>query len=132
MALLTKLYINEVQEPYLVVGFRFRYARKHDGFRPVSAPACERMEITVIAPETDDFLFYEWFINRSMLSGYLAYEQPVSAKNAYPEERTVCFIDAKCLAFSEHFDIRRKNRRLLTLEVIPERINIDGTDIRHL
>ena len=132
MALLTKLYFNEVQDPYLVVGFRCRYSRKHDGIRPTTTPTCNQIEITVIAPETDDFLFYEWFVNQSMLSGRLAYELPVSTKNAYPEERTIGFIDAKCFAFSEHYDIQQKSRRLLRLELVPEQVKIDDMDINHL
>lgn len=132
MALLTKLYINEVQDPYLVVDFHCRYSKKHDGLRPITTPTCNRIEITVIAPETDDFLFYEWFVDQSMLSGHLAYELPVSTKNAYQEERTIGFVDAKCFAFSEHFDIRQKSRRLLTLELVPMQVTIDDLDIRHL
>ena len=132
MALFTKLYINEIQSPYLVVDFRFHYERSHDGYRPISSPTCERMLITIIAPQADDFLFYEWFINQDVLSGHLAYELPVTTRNAYPEERTIGFVEAKCLAISEHYDIRQNSRRLLTLEVIPEQVQIDEMDINHL
>ena len=132
MALLTKLKIQDVKDPYLVVGFHCRYARKHNRYIPISSPACEQIEITVIAPSTDDFLFYEWFINRNMLSGSLSYELPVTSKNAYPEARCIGFTDAKCLSFTEHYDVSSKNRRLLTLMIIPEEVKIDGVNVKHL
>ena len=132
MALLTKLYIKDRQDYYLVTDFRCHYSRKHNGFIPTSRPTCNKIEITVVAPETDDFLFYEWFVNQTVMSGNLSYELPVSSKNAYPEARTIGFVDAKCLAFSEHYDIKRKSRRLLTLELIPQQVTIDDIDINHL
>ena len=132
MALLTKLCIKEVQNSYLVTDFRCRYARNHNGILPTSRPTCNKIEITVIAPATDDFLFYEWFVNQSVLSGKLSYELPITCKNAYPDARTISFVDAKCLAFTEHYDIRRKSRRLLTLEIIPQQVKIDDIDVNHL
>lgn len=66
------------------------------------------------------------------MSGKLSYELPVTSKNAYPEARTIGFVDAKCLAFSEHYDIQRKSRRLLTLELIPQQVKIDDIDVNHL
>lgn len=132
MALLTKLKFQDVHDPYLVVEFHCSYARKHNRYLPTSSPACEQIEITVIAPGTDDFLFYEWFINQSLLSGSLSYELPVTTTNAYPEARSIEFTDAKCLSFSEHYDVSCKNRRLLTLVIIPEEVKIDNIDVKHL
>lgn len=136
MALLTKLYIQDHPDHYLVTDFRCHYSRTHNGFLPTSRPTCNMIEITVVAPESDDFLFYEWFVNQTLLSGKLSYELPVTCKNAYPDARTIGFVDAKCLAFTEHYDIRqdirRKSRRLLTMQIIPQRVKIDDIDVEHL
>ena len=132
MALLTKLKFNDTQDEYLVVGFRCRYTRQYNRYRPTSCPACEQMEITVVAPTTDDFLFYEWFVNQNALSGKLCYELPVTSQNAYPEVRTIGFSDATCLSVNEHYDVSRQNRRLLTMVIIPQEITINDINVQHL
>ena len=129
MALLTKLKIQDTQGTYLVVGFRCRHAKKHDRYHPISAPVCEQIEITVVAPTTDDFLLYEWFINHNELSGKLSYELPVTVRNASPGTRCIGFTDARCLKFSEHYDVSLKSRRLLTIVIIPRKVTIDGINI---
>ena len=77
-------------------------------------------------------MFYEWFINRSVLSGSLYYELPVTSASAYPEERSIGFTDARCLAFTEHYDVRDNNRRLLTLTLVPEEVTLDEINVKHL
>jgi len=132
VALLTKLKMQDIQDPYLVVGFRCRYSRKHNGFHPTTSPACEQMEITVVAPENDDFLFYEWFTNRGKLSGSLSYELPVSPQNGSGEKRVIDFSDAGCLSVSEHYDISDRNRRLITVVIVPDEVKIDDINVKHL
>ena len=132
VALLTKLNMQGVQDPYLVVGFRCRHSRKHNGFHPTTSSSCEQIEITVVAPTNDDFLFYEWLINRSKQSGSLSYELPVSPQNGSGEKRVIEFSDAGCLSVSEHYDINERNRRLITIVVVPEEVKIDDINVKHL
>ena len=82
MALLTTLKLKDVEDDYKVANFRLHMARNYNQFNPESAPACERIEMTVVAPSTDDYTFYEWYKQRSLLSGTLTYELPVSMRTA--------------------------------------------------
>ncbi len=132
MALLTTLKIKDVQDEYKVADFRCHYARRYNQFIPESAPSCERIEITVVAPDTDDYSIYEWFVNRSLMSGRLSYELPVSLSNSYSERRTIDFTNARCFAFSESYDIDTQSRRLLKMTIIPEHVAIDGMAFNHL
>ena len=132
VALLTKLKMQDIQDPYLVVGFRCRYSRKHNGFHPTTCPACEQIEITVVATERDDFLFYEWLINRNKQSGQLTYELPMSPHTGTGELRVIDFTNAGCLSVSEHYDINERNRRLITIIIIPDEVKIDDINVKHL
>lgn len=132
MALLTTLKIKDVEAKYKVVDFRCHFARHYNQFNPDEAPACERIEMTVVAPDTDDFTFYEWFINGSLLSGELCYELPVSIRNVSSEKRTIAFADARCFAFSEDYDINSESRRTLKVSVVPQHVTIDQVNIVHL
>lgn len=132
MALLTKLTIQDVQNEYLVVGFHCTYSRQHNRYVPTSRPTCDQIEITVVAPEKDDFLFYEWFIEQSTLTGKITYELPVTSKNAYPEVRSIGFTDARCLSFTEHYDVNSMSRRLITIVIVPEEVKIDDVEVKHL
>ncbi|MBO4811130.1 MAG: hypothetical protein J5552_06130 [Prevotella sp.] len=132
MALLTTLQIKDAPAEYKVADFRCHYARRYNQFIPESKPSCERIEITVVAPETDDYTIYEWFINRSLMSGRLSYELPVSLNHSNSERRTIDFTDARCFAFSESYDIDAQSRRLLKMAIVPEHVSIDGMAFEHL
>jgi len=132
MALLTTLKIKDAQQDYKVANFRMHMARSYNRFNPESAPMCEHIEITVVAPNTDDYTFYEWFKNRSMLSGQLAYELPVSLNHTYSETRVIEFKDAQCYTFTESYDISDKNRRLLKIRIIPEHVTMNSIEFDKL
>lgn len=124
--------MQDILDPYLVVGFRCRYSRKHNGFHPTTCPACEQIEITVVASSNDDFLFYEWLINHSKQSGSISYELPVSPQNGNGEKRVIDFSDAACMSVSEHYDVHETNRRLITIVIVPDEVKIDDINVKHL
>ena len=61
---------------YLLTDFKCRTHRLHDEYRPRADKYCDYIEATVIAPGREDMLMYEWFINRSTLSGRLLIQLP--------------------------------------------------------
>ena len=132
MALLTTLTINDIQNEYKVADFRMHMARSYNQFNPDSAATCERIEMTVVAPNTEDYTFYEWFKNRSKLSGQLAYELPVSLNHTYSETRIVKFKDAQCYAFTESYDINSKSRRLLKIMIVPNHVDVEKVEFDKL
>ena len=132
MALLTTLKLKDTEHDYKVADFRLHMARSYNQFNPDSAPTCERIEMTVVAPSTDDYTFYEWYKNRSLLSGRLVYELPVSLSHTYSERRIIDFEDAQCFGFQECYDLYTEHRRLLKLMVVPDRITMDSVSFEKL
>ena len=132
MALLTTLKIKDVPNDYKVWDFRLHMARSYTNFHPSSAASCERIEMTVVAPDTDDYTFYEWFNSRSLLSGQLAYELPVSLNHTYSETRVIDFKDAQCYAFTESYDINTQSRRLLKIMLVPQQVEMDSIEFDKL
>lgn len=132
MALLAKLTLKDIKnDGYNVRDFRCHYSRRYNHFNPESAPFCERIEMTVVAPETDDYTIYEWYINRSLMSGKLTYELPLTLKSN-GEIRTIEFVDAQCFAIRENYNIGEKLRRLLKIVIIPEKVNMQNVSFDHL
>lgn len=132
MALLTTLKLKDVEDDYKVANFRLHMARNYNQFNPESAPACERIEMTVVAPSTDDYTFYEWYKQRSLLSGTLTYELPVSMNHTYSESRVIEFKDALCFGFSESYDIDTHHRRLLKLLLVPANVMLNNVSFQKL
>lgn len=131
MALLTTLRLKDVQNDYKVADFRCHFARHYNHFTPDTVPSCERIEMTVVAPESDDYTFYEWFVNRGILSGELCYELPVTLNNSSSEVRKISFEDARCFAFSESYDIDEASRRLLKVVIVPEKVTVGYVTFVH-
>lgn len=126
MALLTTLKLKDIEDDYKVADFRLHMARNYNQFNPESAPACECIEITVVAPSTDDYTIYEWYNRSNLMSGTITYELPVSLNHTYSEKRIIEFQDAQCFAFSENYDINNTCRRMLTIKVVPEKVTMDS------
>jgi hypothetical protein len=131
MALLTTLQLNDSQNDYKVADFRCRYARHYNHYTPDTIPSCEQIELTVVAPETDDYIFYEWFINNSLLSGKICYELPITLNNVSSEVRTIEFTDARCYAFTESYDIDKWSRRLLKITIVPDSVKVGYVSFKH-
>ena len=125
MALLTTLKLNDISDDYKVMDFHLHMSRRYNQFNPESAPSCESIEMTVVAPSTDDN-------NDSLMSGKLTYELPVSLNHTYSESRIIEFLDAECFAFRENYDIDSASRRLLTIKIVPERVTMDGVSFNKL
>jgi hypothetical protein len=126
MALLTTLKLKDVSDDYKVADFHLHLSRNYNQFNPESAPTCESIEMTVVAPTTDDYTIYQWYNDDSLLSGKLMYELPVSLNHTYSEIRTIEFQDARCFAFKESYDIDQASRRLLTIRIVPEKVTMEG------
>ena len=51
--------IRRYSREYMVTDFKCHVARRHNNARPDSAPRCDRMELTVVAPGKEDLNLYE-------------------------------------------------------------------------
>ena len=131
MALLSTLTFKDITNEFNVLDFRCHFSRRYNHFNPESAPFCERIEMTIVAPETDDYTIYEWYINRNMMSGTLTYELPVTLKNS-GDKRSIDFVDAQCFSISENYDISEMKKRLLKIVIIPEQVSMQNVSFIHL
>jgi hypothetical protein len=131
MALLSTLTFKDITNEFNVLDFRCHFSRRYNHFNPESTPFCERIEMTVVAPETDDYTIYEWYINRNLMSGKLTYKLPVTLKSS-GEDRLIDFFDAQCFSISENYNINEKKKRLLKIVIIPEKVSMQNVSFSHL
>ena len=87
--------------------------------------------MTVVAPETDDYTIYEWYVNRSLMTGKLTYELPVTIKSS-GDKRSIDFVDAQCFSISENYNISEMKKRLLKIVIIPEQVSMQNVSFSHL
>ena len=111
---------------YLLTDFKTRTHRMHDEFRPGTDKYCDYVEATVIAPGREDMLMYEWFINKSTLSGRLLIQLPPRANQNEPDCQEIFFEEAQCFSFEEEYHINKNQRRMLRLQFVAEEVIING------
>lgn len=131
MSLIKKLQIGDnhagrYTKEYLLTDFKTRTHRMHDEFRPGADKYCDYVEATVIAPGREDMLMYEWFINRSTLSGRLLIQLPPKPNQNEPDCQEIFFEEAQCFSFEEEYHINHNQRRMLRLQFVAEEVIING------
>lgn len=131
MSLIKKMQIGDnhagrYTKEYLLTDFKTRTHRLHDEFRPGAEKYCDYMETTVIAPGRDDMQMYEWFINKSTLSGRLLIQLPPKPNQNEPDCQEIFFEEAQCFSFEEEYHINKNQRRMLRLQFVAEQVIING------
>ena len=111
---------------YLLTDFKCRTHRLHDAYRPHADKYCDYIEATVIAPGREDMQMYEWFINKSSLSGRLLIQLPPKPNQSVPDEQEIIFEEAQCFSFEEEYHINHNQRRMLRLQFVAEQVTING------
>lgn len=110
---------------YLVVECNCHFSRRYNHFRPESIARCDKITIKVVAPGKDDLSLFEWYANGDILSGRLVFNLAVKGND---ETKEILFEDAHCLSLAEKYDIGVSEQRLLTLEIVSERIIVDSVE----
>ena len=110
---------------YLLTDFKCRTHRLHNEYRPHADKYCDYIEATVIAPGRDDMQMYEWFINRSTLSGRLLIQLPPKSNQSVSDEQEILFEEAQCFSFEEEYHANRNQRRMLRLQFVAEKVIIN-------
>jgi hypothetical protein len=131
MAILARLQFGDnasrrYTREYLVGDFKCHVARRHNEARPDGKPKCDSLELTVVVPGKEDLNLYEWYIDRSCMSGRVLVELPATGPNQPSQWKEVLFEDGLCYGLSEAYDIDRRMRRMLRLSVVATEISIDG------
>lgn len=121
----SELYSKE----YLVVGCRTHVRRSHNSYHPDSAPHCETIEVTVVAPTKADLYLYEWYLSNENTSGRLQFDiDDVRQTGGEIHKRNLYFEGAQCFSIHENYDIQSTSRRLLTLQITAD--SLTANDVR--
>ena len=128
MALLATLQIGNNSEGiyhnnYLVVRCNYSFSRQHNVRVPNSVPKNNKLNIVIVAPNGDDMLLYDWYINKEVFSGRLVFDMS-SVNDENP--KVLQFENAQCYAISENYDIDGMYRRLISLCVSAETSQCDS------
>ena len=128
MSLSARLYIGDnsssnYTKEYLVTRCEVKVARHHNA--PDSAPRCDEVILSVVAPTKDDLDLFEWYIDQTTLSGKIVVDLTNQSARYDVTERTFKFEDAKCFSIAEHYDIGEKNRHQLRLGIMMSELEIE-------
>lgn len=117
---------------YLVVDFHTRVCRLHNAYHPSSAPVCEFVEVTVVAPDRSDLTLLEWYLENTCMSGRLSCVGLDVMEEKAEARRSIVFRDAQCFGMREWYDATGHQRRLLRLSFSPRAIEFEGVSyLRH-
>ena len=111
---------------YLVVGCRTHLMRGHNAYHPDTTPTCESLEVTVVASGKEDLELHEWFFTNSSRSGRILFElMDVRADQEGVLKRAFYFDSAQCFSLQEHYDLKERSLRLLTLRLSVKTFRVD-------
>ena len=111
---------------YLVVGCRTHLMRGHNAYHPDTTPTCESLEVTVVAPGKEDLELHEWFFTNSSRRGRILFElMAVRADQEGVLKRSFYFDSAPCFSLQEHYDLKERSLRLLTLRLSVKTFRVD-------
>lgn len=121
---------GQYSSEYPVIWCKCHFSRRFNHFRPESVARCERITIKVIAPGKDDLSLYEWYAGGSVLSGRILFN--MAMRNTLDEEtKEILFEDAHCISLAELYDIDISEQRMLTLDIVSEKIIVDSVDFEN-
>lgn len=114
-------------QEYIVADCHCHFSREYNHLIPDSDARCERIDLTVIAPNKEQLGLYDWFVNASTLNGSIIFET-VSAKDLYTPKKNITFEGAYCCALSEKYKNDGSEARMLSISIVADKITISGID----
>ena len=111
---------------YLVTSYQSHVARRHNEARPDGSPQCDYLELSVVAPGREDLNLYEWYVDRSPVSGRILIELSAPAQNQAPQWKEVLFENGVCFSLGEEYHIDTLSRRTLHLKVAVEQMTVNN------
>lgn len=108
-------------QEYPVFSFRSHYLRNHNGVRPDASYRCDCVRVTMPAPPKSDIRLYEWFADKSMLSGCI--ERVDNSLDGGEAVSTLKFENARCFSLEEEYDADNFRREVLAIEFVAEEIS---------
>lgn len=135
MSLFANLYLGDnasgtYTNAYQVIQCQVKVSRHHNSYTPDSNPRCDQLILSVIAPNKDDLMLFEWYIDQTSLSGKVVIDLANQSAKYDITERTFKFEDAKCFSMDETYDISDTNRHQLKLGIMVKKLEIDETEFQ--
>lgn len=116
-----------VSPEFPLIDYKCHLTRSHNETRPDGLTWCDRIELAVVAPGKHDLRLYQWYINRSMMSGHLIFKD--GPDDDAEEVKEILFHDALCYGISEEYDIGDNARRILHLSIVSDVTTIDEVEL---
>lgn len=135
MSLFAKLYLGDnasanYTKEYKVVQCEVKVSRHHNSYTPDGNPRCDQLILSVIAPDKDDLMLFEWYIDQSTLSGKVVIDLANQSSKYDITTRTFRFEDAQCFSIAETYNISNTNRHQLKLGIMVKKLEIDETEFQ--
>ena len=120
---------NYIKE-YKVVRCQYKCARGYNFRMPDTAVRNKTIAITLVAPGKEDLSLYDWYIQRTLLSGRIVFD--LSGQAMFDERpKIVQFEDASCFSLSESYHIDDNSLRLIHIEITAEETVIDSISFQN-
>ena len=135
MSLFAKLYLGDnasanYTKEYKVVQCEVKVSRHHNSYTPDGNPRCDQLILSVITPNKDDLMLFEWYIDQSTLSGKVVIDLANQSSKYDITTRTLKFEDAKCFSIAETYNISDTNRHMLKLGIMAKKLEIDEIEFQ--
>jgi len=117
-------------EEYLVADCNCHFTRCHNSFRPDGNARCDKVRVKVVAPGRDNLNIFEWYAGKTVQSGRIVIHLALN-DGREDEVKEILFEDATCVSIAEVYDIGVSSRRMLTIEMAPEKIMIDSVEFNN-
>jgi hypothetical protein len=118
--------IKRYSKQYLVSDCQFAFSKKFNEFRPEGLAHCEKAEVVVVAPGKNDLTLFDWYSSGGVQSGRILISLSTESKTDTDDAQVIYFEDARCISFSERYDIDSSRRRLLHIGIKAEKMTVDN------
>ena len=123
-------HMENYNKEYKVVRCQYKCARGYNFRQPDTVARNKTIEITVIAPGKEDLSLYDWYIDRTLLSGRIVFD--LSGQAMFDERpKIVQFEDAACFSLSESYHIDDDSQRLIRIEIAAEETGVDSIPFKN-
>ena len=123
-------HMENYNKEYKVVRCQYKCARGYNFRLPDTEARKKTIEITVVAPGKEDLSLYDWYIDRTLLSGRIVFD--LSGQAMFDERpKIVQFEDAACFSLSESYHIDNNSQRLIRIEIAAEETVVDSIPFKN-
>lgn len=115
---------------YNAVDAKVSVSREHSGIRPTGNCHCDSIVVTLVLPDMSDMFLYDWYIDDSLLSGSIVMMNPTITGD--DDMSVIKFENSRCGRISEKYDIAALRRQMITLEIVPQKADIDDFKVDNM